>query len=239
MDDYLWYVFWLFVFSLLTVHFFRWLRKEEHLNKISKLADVCNRSGGIFFLAIPLIIINIVAVPPYFVFPSSYGGWKLPVYLAFFILAYVLASNSKFGQSIDRNRISALMLGIISSMSIIALFALVGMEAILSVNFYIILSIIWAFNGWCWVITIIGFSRKFLNFNNKFLKISNELVLPFYILHEAVIVAIAFYVVGLNLIVIAKYLLIILTSFAIICLLLLPINRINILRFLFGMRLNK
>jgi glucan biosynthesis protein C len=142
-------------------------------------------------------------------------------------------------QSINRNRISALILGIISSMSIFALFAVVGMEGILSANFYLILSIIGAFNGWCWVITILGFGRKFLNFNNKFLKISNELVLPFYILHETVIVAIAFYIVGLNLIVIAKYLLIILASFAIISILLLPINRINVLGFLFGIKLKK
>jgi len=63
--------------------------------------------------------------------------------------------------------------------------------------------------------------------------------LPFYILHQTVIVVIAFYVVGLNLIVIEKYLIIVLTSFAVISALLFPIRQINVLRFLFGMRLKK
>ncbi|MFX0094765.1 MAG: acyltransferase family protein [Candidatus Hodarchaeota archaeon] len=236
---YLWYIFWLFVFSLITVHLFKWLRKEENRNKISKLATACNRRGGIFVLGIPLIIVDLAAIPPYFVFPSDYGGWKLPTYLAFFILAYVLASDSQFEHSIDKNKILALILGISMSILIIMLFGLVGIEGITSERLYLLVSFIWTFNGWCWVITILGFGRRFLHFNNRFLQTSNELVLPFYILHETVIVAIAFYIVGLNVLVMGKYLIIIFVSFAIISLLLVPISKINILRFLFGMRVKR
>jgi len=100
-------------------------------------------------------------------------------------------------------------------------------------------SILWSLNGWCWVMTIIGFGRRLLNFNHRYLKTSNELVLPFYILHETVIVAIAFYAVNLKLLVILKFLIIVLASFIIINLLLLPIKHIKILRFLFGMNPKK
>ncbi len=240
---YLWYIFWLFVFSLITVHFFKWLRKEENRNKISKLSVACNRPGGIFLMAIPLIIVDIVAIRPFFVFPSDYGGWKLPTYLAFFILAYVLASDSRFGQSIEKNRILSLITGIVTSTLIFMVFAILGMEALEALTakffFYTLFTILWTFNGWCWVIAILGFGRKLLNFNNRFLKISNELVLPFYILHETVIVAMAFYAVSLNSIVMVKYLIIVLTSFATISLLLLPIRQINALRYLFGMKLKQ
>ena len=50
------------------------------------------------------------------------------------------------------------------------------------------------------------------------------------------IVVVAFYVVGLNLTIIQKYLIIILVSFAIISVLLFPIRQISPLRFLSGMR---
>ena len=236
---YLWYIFWLFIFSLATVYFFKWLRKEEHQSRVSKLAAACNKRGGILLLAIPLIIVDIVAIRPFFVFPSDYGGWKLPTYLAFFILAYVLASDPQFKQSIDRNKILTLILGIITSILIIMIFGMVGIEGLASERIYLLISVIWAFNGWCWVMTILGFGRKLLSFNNRFLEISNELVLPFYILHEAIIVVIAFHVVGLNLIVMGKYLIIVLASFIITSLLLVPIKQINMLRFLFGMRLRK
>lgn len=91
----------------------------------------------------------------------------------------------------------------------------------------------------CWVTAILGFSRKVLSFNHRFLEMTNELVLPFYVLRQTAIVAVAFYVARLNLIRIEKYLIIVAASFAIICVLLFPIRQIGVLRFLFGMRSRK
>jgi surface polysaccharide O-acyltransferase-like enzyme len=240
---YLWYLFWLFIFSIVTVHFFKWLVREGNLNKFSKLHAVCNRRGGILLLAVPVILVNIAAVPPFFVFPSGYGGWKLPTYLVLFITAYVIATNPRFEEAIEKNRLPTLLLGILTSLLILAVTAVTvgkptgsgsgsGIDA-----YYVVVSTVWALNGWCWVTAIIGFGRKHLSFNHKYLKVSNELVLPFYILHQSVIVAVAFYVVSLDLIVIEKYLLVLLASFPIIAVLIYPISKINVLRFLFGMRM--
>ncbi len=233
---YLWYLFWLFVFSLITVNLFKLLAEERNRSRLSKLYAACNRRGGILLLAIPLIIVNIAAVPPYFVFPSGYGGWKLPAYLVLFITAYVMASSPKFGESIEKNRVPALLLGIITSLLVIVLSKVALSDTSEMERYYIPVSIVWALNGWCWVTAILGFGRMHLSFDYKYLKVSNELVLPFYVLHQSVIVAISFYVVGLDLIVIEKYFLIVLASFSIIITLLYPISKINLLRFLFGMR---
>lgn len=239
---YLWYLFWLFAFSLVTFPFFKWLAKEEKRNKFSKLYDACNRRGGILLLAVPLIIVNIAALPPYFVFPSGYGGWKLPAYLVFFVAGYVMASSPQFEESIEKSRKASLLLGIIMSLLILSIVALSGVTAGSSdpsgINgSYVVVSTVWALNGWCWVAAILGFGRKHLSFNHSRLQVANELVLPFYILHQAVIVAVAFYVVGLDLVVIEKYLLIVLASFPIIVALLYPISKVNLFRFLFGMRM--
>jgi hypothetical protein len=237
---YLWYLFWLFVFSLVTFPFFKWLAKDVNRDRFSKLYAVCNRRGGILLLAIPLILVNIAAMPPYFIFPSGYGGWKLPAYLMLFIIAYVMASSPQFEESIEKNRTISLMLGIVISLLIIVIAASASSQVTSpssSINAsYVVVSTIWALNGWCWVAAILGFGRKHLSFNHKYLKVSNDLVLPFYVLHQSVIVAVAFYVVGLNLIVIEKYLLIVLVSFPIIAALLYPVSKVNVLRFLFGMR---
>jgi len=189
-------------------------------------------------LAIPVVFVNIAAVPPYFIFPSGYGGWKLPTYLALFIAGYVMASSPRFEDSIEKNRRVMLLLGTLLSILIIATVVLIGETAATSGvgREYIGISTIWALNGWCWVVAILGYGRKHLSFNNKFLQVSNELVLPFYILHQAIIVAVSFYVVRLDLMVIEKYLLILLASFPIIVTLLYPISKVNLLRFLFGMR---
>jgi len=235
---YLWYLFWLFVFSVITVPLFQWLGKESSRRKLSRLYAACNKRGGLLLLAIPIIIVNIAAVPPYFIFPSGYGGWKLPTYLMFFITGYLMASNSQFEDSLEKNRTITLLLAVILSIIVIVVAAATeGTSPSSGLNSsYIIVSTIWALNGWCWVSAILGYGREHLSFNNKFPQVSNELVLPFYILHQAVIVAVSFYVVQLNLIVIEKYLLIVLAAFPIIAALLYPISRVNLLRFLFGMR---
>jgi heme/copper-type cytochrome/quinol oxidase subunit 2 len=244
---YLWYLFWLFVFSLLAFPLFKWLAKEENRTKLAGLYAACNRRGGMLLLSIPLILVNLAAIPPYFIFSSGYGGWKLTTYLVFFITGYVMASNPQFEESIEKNRKLALLLAVILTAIIIAytvLTAGISPSASTSSNaasnaingFYVVEAVITALNGWCWVTAILGFGRKHLSFNHKYLKTSNELVLPFYVLHQSVIVAVAFYVVGLNLLVIAKYLLIVLTAFPIIATLLYPVSKFNVLRFLFGMR---
>ena len=235
---YLWYLFWLFAFSLLAFPLFKWIAKDGVRNRLAGLYAVCNRRGGILLLSVPLILVNIAAVPPYFVFPSGYGGWKLPTYLALFITAYVMASSPQFEESIEKNRIIALLVGVMTSLAIIALLAEgVVSDPGLMARSYILVSTVWALNGWCWVAAILGFGRKHLSFNHKYLKLANELVLPFYVLHQSVIVAVAFYVVQLDLVVIAKYLLIVLGAFPIIVALLYPIGKVNVLRFLFGMRI--
>jgi hypothetical protein len=164
---------------------------------------------------------------------------ETPGLFALFITAYVLASDSQFLQSIDRNRIPALLLGTTTSVATVILFVTLAPELLAAPLWYVTVSAVWALNGWCWVVAILGFGRRLLSFNHKFLGISNELVLPFYVLHQTVIVMVAFYVVRLNLIVIEKYLIIVLVSFAVISALLLPISQINLLRFLFGMRPKK
>jgi len=238
---YLWYVFWLFVFSLATAHFFKWLTKQENRSRISRLATITNRLGGIFLLAIPLIIINVIAVPPFFVFPSGYGGGKLPTYLAFFVTAYLLATDSRFVESVDKNKVLALLVGVGAQAFMLFLLVTFGGEVFATTvpAYYVIVSVVWALNGWSWVIAILGFGRRFLSFKHKLLGLANELVLPFYILHQTIIVAIAFFVVGLNLIAIEKYVIIILASFSIVSVLLLPVRQFNVLRFLFGMGFKK
>ena len=63
-----------------------------------------------------------------------------------------------------------------------------------------------AFNSWFWLVTIFGFGNKYLNSNNRVLKYTNESVLPFYIIHQTVIVTIGFYLANWDASVIVKYL---------------------------------
>jgi len=153
------------------------------------------------------------------------------VYPVFLILGYLIAADSHLGRVIKEQRIPALIVGI----------------GITTVGFYLVesgyvlpewlLALLRAFNTWAWLIAMLGFGSRYLNFSNGFLKYGNEAVLPFYILHQTVILAIGYYIVQLDMAMSAKFLIIAATSFlTIVALYEVLIRRVNLLRFLFGMK---
>ncbi len=76
-----------------------------------------------------------------------------------------------------------------------------------------------------------------LNVHTPVLEYANEAVLPFYILHQSVLFVVAFYVLQWAIPDLAKWALILVSTFVIIMALYeFLIRRINVLRVLFGMK---
>jgi hypothetical protein len=97
-----------------------------------------------------------------------------------------------------------------------------------------------SFNSWFWLVAILGFGSKYLNFNNEILKYAREAVLPFYVLHQTIIVVIGFYIVNWETSVMVKYLILSTSSFImIIAMYDLLIKRFSLLRFIFGMKVKQ
>lgn len=78
---------------------------------------------------------------------------------------------------------------------------------------------------------------RYLSFNNRVLKYASEGSLPFYILHQMVIWIVGFYIAEWHMSIIPKYLILATVSFiAIMTVYELLIRRINVVRFLFGLK---
>jgi hypothetical protein len=77
---------------------------------------------------------------------------------------------------------------------------------------------------------------KYLTATGRFLRYGTEAVLPFYMLHQPIILLIAFWVIQLQIPILVKYLIIVTLSFAGIMLLYEGIRRVGVLRFFFGMK---
>jgi uncharacterized membrane protein len=84
---------------------------------------------------------------------------------------------------------------------------------------------------------MLGFAARYLNRSNAFLVYGNEGVLPFYVLHQTVIVSIGYFVVQWSAGIGPKYAIIAAASFTVTMLLYEMARRVNVLRFLLGMRL--
>lgn len=240
MGLHLWFLLFLFIFSLITLPFFIYFRDEIRHDLISRVSGFFKKSGAIFLLAVPLILLELlVNLQPESIGRRDFGGWNPFTYLIFFILGYLIASDLQFRLIIERYRIIALLLGGITSILLLTSWYIPSFTDLFNNIFgYILGGILRPFVSWCWIVAILGFGSKYLSFNNRVVKYANEAVLPFYILHQTMIVLIGFYIANWNTSVILKYIILSTLSFVLIFSIYeLVIRRINLLRFLFGMRI--
>ena len=232
MGLHLWFLEFLFIFSLISLPLFMFLRRNRMQNLIHKVAEYTKKTGFIFLLAIPIILMELlVNQDPEGIGMRAFGGWSLATYLVFFILGYIIASDIGFKEGMEKTRWPAL---------IFVLLIIIPHAFGLYKNFnpgYITWYSLYALGSWVWLVAIFGFASMNLSFNNRYLKYGNKAVLPFYILQQTVIVYIGFLIANWNIGVLIKYIILGTTSFATIMILYeYIIRRIETVRFLFGMR---
>ncbi len=236
----LWFLQFLFLISLVTLPLLIYLKSDSGQHLIKRLATWCNRWGGVFLFLIPLILVRI-GLRSFFAGEHTWADFVY--YAVFFLIGYIMPADNRFTDSFKRFGWVALALGI-AGFGGELLFVLVlgynypGSESfsLMFVLFHIIMSIA----NWSWVVFILSLGARYLNFNNKVVTYGNDAVLPFYILHQTIILIVGWFVIPWNIGILPKYLIISAVSFVLIMALYeLLIKRFNIVRFFFGMRVKK
>ena len=105
---------------------------------------------------------------------------------------------------------------------------------------YVLFQIVWSITSWSAVVFMLSLGAKYLTFNNKMLAYANEAVLPFYLLHQPVIIVVAYFVVQWEVGIPLKLLVILISSFFItLGLVELLIRPFKPMRRLFGMKVRR
>lgn len=231
MGLHLWYLLMLFVFSGLMLAVFQRINRSRDFT--TRLADLTSRRYGPFLFIIPLFLMEfLVSLSPESVGRQDFGGWSPLTYLVFFLIGYLLATDVRYRPAIERVRFISLALSLLTV--VVAYIMLVELDLPGTHPLYLVVR---ASNAWAWLLTFIGFASRHLNFNSRVLHYANEAVLPFYILHQTVIVVIGFFIADWRWAVLPKYLFLMTTSFLIIMILYeFVVRRVTYLRFAFGMK---
>jgi glucans biosynthesis protein C len=235
----LWFLRYLFILSLITLPIMKYFKSNSGRMLITKLAGFSYRRGGIFLFAVPIALVQIVlrAASPNYLSWADFAFW-----LVIFLIGYIVPSDDRFTQAIKRNSWISLIVGIFMFMLMGYLLNKSGYRDALMIHpsysaGYIVFQTISSLNTWCWIVFIFSIGVTFLNFNNNILSYCNEAVLPFYILHQTIILIVGFFVIQWNLNIMLKYIIISTSSFALIIIIYeFFIRRFNIIRFLFGMK---
>lgn len=233
----LWFLGYLFLVSLVSLPLMCYLRSGHGLRFIDKLAGWCTRPGGIFIFIIPVLFMR-VGLRSFFLGQFTWADFF--EYMVYFIIGYLFVADSRFMQSIKKYGWFGLILGL----------ACWGGQGIfvlgLGYNYpdgesfsltYVLFETIMSVSRWSWIVIVLSLGAKYLNFNHKVLTYSNEAILPFYLLHQPVILGVGWFVIQLNIGMGLKFLIITLISFVLIMAVYdLFVRRFNVVRFFFGMR---
>jgi len=233
----LWFVGFLFTFSLLALPLCIWLSGDSGRRFVASLARLATLKGGLLPFVIPPVLVRFVlqrSAPS-----GDYGLADFVFYLLFFIYGYILISDERFMRAVRRDRLLHLILAVPSTLFIFSIAAGVPVYDWMgtrgTAGFYVTWTL-HTINGWCWTMLVMHVGMRYLNCTNKWLRYGREASYPFFWVHQPVIIFIAFYVVRWEVSLLIKLLVVVIGSFASsLGLYELPVRRIDPVRALFGM----
>jgi surface polysaccharide O-acyltransferase-like enzyme len=171
--------------------------------------------------------------------PQSYGWSDFVYYLVFFISGALFVSDERFSRAIRRDWWLALIVGIAAFLGLGGLVALGVAETWFAdprlPGFYLWWAVA-TLDTWPWIVVLWFVGLRYLDFSNRWLRYGQEAIVPFYVFHQPVIVAISFYVVQWQVGVTLKMLVIFFGSLAITLAIVELVRRIAPMRALFGMK---
>jgi glucans biosynthesis protein C len=238
MGIHLWYLLVLLLFSLLLLPLFLAIKQGKGQALIDKLAIVLEKPMVIFLLSLPIVVLE-SGLNPATLGVRAAGGWNFFTYLILLLWGYLIVVKQRIEQSVYRHFIPALMIAGLTTPPLLEPVRnlLSGNESAYGSLSYTLLMALRSFNSWCWIIAFLSFGKKLLNFNHRGLRYMSEESLPFYILHQPIILFIGFWISSWQIGVLLKFTVLSFVSFMMIALLYeLLIRRIGLLRFFFGLK---
>jgi glucan biosynthesis protein C len=237
----LWFLAFLFFFVLITLPLFRWLKSEAGKRLVTRLASLSDKRGGILLFVLPLAVVQFILEP---IFPKEHDWGDFIFQMCFFIVGYVLYADPRFIRAIRRDWWLLLTLGMAIVLGLLGMYlaelpVLDWSETPYTLEFYFIFSVVTCV-AVCFTLTMLFVGMRFLDFTNNWLQYAQEAALPFFILHQPVIIVLAFFVVQWEASIAVKLPVVVLGAFALsIGLYEAFIRRIQPMRALFGMKVRR
>jgi glucans biosynthesis protein C len=236
MGMHLWYLEALFIFSLLCLPVFLWLRNAAMGRSfLRRLGDLLAKPAAIYLLSLTTtLMFNLF--DPDGLGMTVLGGWSIFSYLTFFIGGYVIYSSQRLQFTIERMRWVSLAAAIVTRPLIDILWEALG-DPTFGTWQFLSGTALYCLSAWCWLLVIFGFAMRHLNRQTPLIRYANEANLPFYIMHQSVLIPLAYFIVQWSIPDLSKFLLVLGLTFIVVMLTYeLVVRRFNLLRILFGMK---
>jgi peptidoglycan/LPS O-acetylase OafA/YrhL len=235
----LWYLEFLFVFSLILLPLFLYLRKSSGASLISKLAGVTGRGWAIYLFAVPVgLLMSILNPKTPLGNINWFGGWPLLAYPIFLVSGFLLFADKRHEAAIKRQAKSAIIIAIITFFIVLMAYMKFFEGGLpFGTPGYAGFMMLRAINSWLFIVGFLSLGRKYLSYTSPVLRYFSEASLPIYMLHQTVIVIIGFFIKDWQMGILPKFIFLLVASvIGIIGTYEILIRRISISRFLFGLK---
>ena len=234
----LWFLAYVLVFSLAALPILLWLRNESGRCATAALAR-CFEScrPAVYSVVLPVALTAIVLSPRWPITYNLTSDWaNLSSSFFIFLLGFVFASERRLLDLLTRRRQEFLCF----SLLMVVLFFATG-RAVLGTGWAATSSDAWTgLISSClsigWIFALTGYARAVLDRSSRWLPRATEAVYPFYIVHQTITVAAAYYVVRWPLGVWTKFAIITAATFLGCWAVYELVRRIGFLRPLFGLK---
>jgi glucan biosynthesis protein C len=241
--NHLWFIEYLLVFFMIAIPLNKFFSSSLGIAVVNSVQKLSKYKIGLYLLVILLIVIKVC-----FSLMFSSDDNKIEnlssssFYLFFFIAGMVFIHSKGIWQAVCKQRFYNLMLFFFSTIFFYSYYYSPDLSEYLSLDIrWSIWWIVCCLVAWSALLTLLGYAQFYLTKTPKWLRLSNELIYPFYIFHQTVIVVIGYYVITWQVPILLKIISLFVLSFSItsvICWFV--IKPSNTLRFLFGLKpLNK
>ncbi len=236
----LWFLGFLFSFSILGLPIFLWMKGNTGKQVISGLAKISVYRGGILIIIVPLLLVQLIFRP---LFPLEHDWADFFYQFSFFLIGFILFADERIIKSIQRDWVLFLTIALGSTIILLLMFELgdpFAWSTMPSTPEYYLVWILVTATTWCWIAFILFIGMRFLDFSNTWLQYWKEAILPFYLVHQPIILIIAFFVVQWNASILIKLPVVVLSSFIVsLSFFEFLIKRIELLHPFFGIKVKK
>lgn len=231
----LWFLPYLLLFSLLLIPLFLFFKNNPKSKIIHWIAQLVKHPIKIYAFVIPLYFVEAFVEPYFPVTHALIGDWFTIInYTILFLFGFLLITvKNVFWKTVETYRFQFLITGMLSFL--LMLFLVKSYDD--STIRHFTEALIKVVNMWSWILVLFGFASKYLNKKSSLLSYCNQAVYPFYILHQSVMLVLAYYLMDLEWGLAVKGSILTIGTFALSWLLYaFIIRRITFIRPLFGLK---
>ncbi|MEU4194240.1 acyltransferase family protein [Kribbella sp. NPDC026611] len=206
----LWFLIYLIQFAVLGLPLFLLLR-----GRTGWIAERCRRRGSTLLLAVPLVPVHLLLLAA----PGPEHGWgEFVFFFDFFVVGFVVMSDERLTAAVRRDAVPGLILGITA----FVIGVLTGIIDFLDGWWpdpgyswvYLWYSPLITLAVWGWLVGVLGFGMRASGFQRPLPTVLARGAMPYFIVHQPIILIVAYFVVRWNASIATKYAVLLPTTFA-------------------------